>query len=86
MADAAVAIAVGEASDETQRLIGCAERAFAKSLQVVRAGISVRQGLVITVEPIIAAGSGKAVLASDGWTVRTRGRWTIRLITSARSW
>jgi len=28
-------------------------------------------GLVITVEPIIAAGSGRAVLAKDGWTVRT---------------
>ena len=31
-------------------------------------------GLVITVEPIIAAGSGRAVLASDGWTVRTVDR------------
>ena len=29
------------------------------------------EGLVITVEPIIAAGSGRAVLAKDGWTVRT---------------
>jgi methionyl aminopeptidase len=29
------------------------------------------EGLVITIEPIIAAGSGKAVLASDGWIVRT---------------
>ena len=29
------------------------------------------QGLVITVEPIIAAGSGRSVLAPDGWTVRT---------------
>jgi methionyl aminopeptidase len=29
------------------------------------------EGLVITVEPIIAAGSGQAVLAKDGWTVRT---------------
>jgi methionyl aminopeptidase len=28
-------------------------------------------GLVITVEPIIAAGSGRAFLAKDGWTVRT---------------
>lgn len=28
-------------------------------------------GLVITVEPIIAAGSGEPVLASDGWTLRT---------------
>lgn len=29
------------------------------------------EGLVITVEPIIAAGSGQAVLGKDGWTVRT---------------
>ena len=27
--------------------------------------------LVITVEPIIAAGSGRSLLAKDGWTVRT---------------
>ena len=32
------------------------------------------EGLVITVEPIIAAGSGRAVLAKDGWTVRTADR------------
>ena len=29
------------------------------------------EGLVITVEPIIAAGSGKSVVARDGWTIRT---------------
>jgi methionyl aminopeptidase len=29
------------------------------------------EGLVITVEPIIAAGSGRAVLAKDGWTLCT---------------
>jgi len=29
------------------------------------------EGLVITVEPIIAAGSGRVALAKDGWTVRT---------------
>lgn len=29
------------------------------------------EGLVITVEPIIATGSGRAVTARDGWTVRT---------------
>ena len=29
------------------------------------------EGLVITIEPIIAAGSGKAVMGDDGWTVRT---------------
>ena len=29
------------------------------------------EGLVITVEPIIAAGSGRAFLASDKWTVVT---------------
>jgi methionyl aminopeptidase len=32
------------------------------------------EGLVITVEPIIAAGSGRSVLARDGWTVRTADR------------
>jgi methionyl aminopeptidase len=29
------------------------------------------EGLVITVEPIIAAGSGRSFLSDDGWTVRT---------------
>ncbi len=29
------------------------------------------EGLVITIEPIIAAGSGRASTADDGWTVRT---------------
>jgi len=32
------------------------------------------EGMVITVEPIIAAGSGRAVVAKDGWTVRTADR------------
>jgi methionyl aminopeptidase len=32
------------------------------------------EGLVITVEPIIAAGSGRSFLADDGWTVRTADR------------
>ena len=30
------------------------------------------KGLVITVEPIIAMGSGEAYQAGDGWTIRTR--------------
>jgi methionyl aminopeptidase len=30
------------------------------------------RGAVITIEPIIAAGSGAVFLAADGWTVRTR--------------
>ncbi|MCZ7568042.1 MAG: type I methionyl aminopeptidase [Ardenticatenaceae bacterium] len=29
------------------------------------------EGLVITIEPIIAAGSGRVVIGTDGWTVRT---------------
>ena len=29
------------------------------------------EGLVITIEPIIAAGSGMAFMANDGWTVKT---------------
>jgi methionyl aminopeptidase len=32
------------------------------------------EGLVITVEPIIAAGSGRAFVAKDGWTVTTADR------------
>ncbi|MGA8109642.1 MAG: type I methionyl aminopeptidase [Acidobacteriaceae bacterium] len=32
------------------------------------------EGLVITVEPIIASKSGRSVLAKDGWTVRTADR------------
>ncbi len=32
------------------------------------------EGLVITVEPIIAAGSGRPVVAQDGWTVCTADR------------
>ncbi len=32
------------------------------------------EGLVITIEPIIAAGAGRAVLASDGWTIRMADR------------
>ena len=120
MADAAVTVPVGVVSDESQQLIDCAERAFAKAMLVARAGFRVweigraverevrrngfsvirdlgghgigrtiheeprvpnyadpearqilTEGLVITVEPIIAAGSGRAVLAKDGWTVRT---------------
>lgn len=120
MADAAVTVPVGAVSEERQRLLVCAERAFAKAMLVARAGFRVSEigrvvekevrrsgfsvirdlgghgigrtiheepripnypdpqanqilteGLVITVEPIIAAGSGRAVLAKDGWTVRT---------------
>jgi methionyl aminopeptidase len=120
MADAAVTVPVGSVSEENQRLVACAERAFAQAMLVARAGFRVfeigraverevrrsgfsvirdlgghgigrtiheepripnyadpaanrilTEGLVITVEPIIAAGSGRSILAKDGWTVRT---------------
>jgi methionyl aminopeptidase len=120
MADAAVTLAVGQATCQKQRLIACAERAFRKALRVTRAGFRVSEigrvverevrrsgfsvirdlgghgigrtiheeprvpnypdlqatqilteGLVITVEPIISAGSGETVMARDGWTVTT---------------
>ena len=120
MADAALTVPVGNVSREKQRLIACAERAFAKTMLVARAGFRVleigrvverevrhegfsvirdlgghgigrtihesprvpnypdphasdilTEGMVITIEPIIAAGSGRAVLAEDGWTVKT---------------
>jgi methionyl aminopeptidase len=33
-----------------------------------------REGLVITIEPIVSAGSGDSYLDGDGWTVRTADR------------
>jgi len=123
MADAAETVAAGEISEEKQRLIACAQSAFAKAMLVARAGFRVceigrvverevrrngfsvirdlgghgightiheepripnypdpeanqtlKEGLVITVEPIIAAGSGRATIATDGRTVRTADR------------
>lgn len=120
MADAAETIGVGAISEEGQRLIACARRAFEKAMLVARAGFRVSEigrvverevrrdgfavirelgghgigrtiheeprvpnypdpnmrrvlteGLVIAVEPIISAGSGKAMLAEDGWTMKT---------------
>ncbi|HEY3974336.1 MAG TPA: type I methionyl aminopeptidase [Candidatus Sulfotelmatobacter sp.] len=123
MADAAITVPVGEVTEEAQRLVDCAERAFAKAMLVARAGFRVSEigrvverevrksgfsvirqlaghgigrtiheppivpnyhdpkadqilteGLVITVEPIIAAGSGRSQMASDGWTMVTADR------------
>ena len=121
MADAAITVPVGSVSEQAQRLITSAERAFQKAMLVARAGFRVleigrmverevrragfavvrelgghgightihelphvpnypdpnarqilNEGLVITVEPIIAAGSGRVFTDKDGWTVRTR--------------
>jgi methionyl aminopeptidase len=123
MADAAETVAVGAITDEAQRLMVCARRAFEKAMLVARAGFRVSEigrvierevrrngfsvirelgghgigrtiheepripnyadpdarhvlteGLVIAVEPIIAAGSGRALLAKDGWTMKTADR------------
>src|SRR2546428_11458284 len=41
MADAAETVAAGEVSEESQRLVACAERAFAKAMLVARAGFRV---------------------------------------------
>lgn len=123
MADAAVTVAVGEVSEERRKLMECAERAFAKSMLVARAGFRVweigqaierevrrsgfsvirelgghgigrtiheeprvpnyadpqanqtlTEGLVITIEPIIAAGSGTSFVGPDKWTILTADR------------
>lgn len=123
MADAAETVPVGQISEEKQKLIVCAERAFQKAMLVARAGFRVfeigraverevrrdgfavirelgghgigrtiheaprvpnfadrsanqilSEGLVITIEPIISAGSGDAFEANDGWTVCTADR------------
>lgn len=117
MADAAVTVSVGNASEEKRRLAFCAKRAFDLAMLVAKPGnrVSEREvhrygfsvirelgghgigrtiherpsvpnyfdpganqiltpGLVITVEPIIAAGSGRVVTSNDGWTIRTVDR------------
>jgi methionyl aminopeptidase len=123
MADAAETVPVGAISREAERLIACAQRAFAKAMLVARGGFRtseigraverevrregfsvirelgghgigrtiheepripnyadpqarhvLAEGMVITVEPIIAAGSGRVLLASDGWTMKTADR------------
>jgi methionyl aminopeptidase len=115
--------AVDTISRERQKLLECAERAFAKAMLVAWAGFRVfeigrmverevrrdgfsvvrdicghgigrtihgspqipnypdpraksllTEGLVIAVEPIIAAGTGRQFLDADGWTVRTADR------------
>src|SRR5277367_6004739 len=43
MADAAVTVPVGEVTEERQRLVACAERAFAKAMLVARAGFRVSE-------------------------------------------
>jgi methionyl aminopeptidase len=123
MADAAITVPVGTVSDEKQRLIASAERAFRKAMVVAREGFRISEigrvienevrrsrfsvirelgghgigrtiheeprvpnyadpqanqilteGLVITVEPIIAAGSDRAVTARNGWALCTADR------------
>lgn len=120
MADAAETVMAGACSDQNQRLMTCARRAFEKAMLVARVGFrvndigrvvegEVRQngfsvirelgghgigrtihekpfvpnypdwranelltdGLVLTVEPIIAAGRGNVLTDRDGWTIRT---------------
>src|SRR5437667_7143436 len=43
MADAAETVAVGKISEESQRLVSCAERAFHKAMLVARAGFRVSE-------------------------------------------
>ena len=123
MADAAVTVSVGNASEEKRRLAFCAKRAFELAMLVAKPGNRISEigrvierevqrygfsvirglgghgigrtiheppsvpnyfdpganqiltpGLVITVEPIIAAGSGTVVTSNDGWTIRTTDR------------
>lgn len=123
MADAAVTVVVGPASEERRALAAAARRAFYRALEVARAGNRVNaigrmvertvrqdgftvaeglaghgvgraiheepsvpntyelwarqrltEGLVITIEPMVCAGTGRIYEAEDGWTIRTADR------------
>jgi methionyl aminopeptidase len=56
---------VGRTIHEEPRVPNYFDRSFRAKLT---------DGLVITIEPIIAAGSGRAQLAADKWTIRTADR------------
>jgi methionyl aminopeptidase len=123
MTDACETVSVGPPTQERQRLMECAVRAFQSGLAAVRpgarafdigrsvhktvsaAGFSVvrdltghgigrtihesptipnfydprcadllTEGLVFTIEPLIAAGGPRTITLRDGWTIRTRDR------------
>lgn len=120
MADAAVTVVVGPASEESHALANCVRRAFEAALKAARPGNRVyeigraverevrrsgfhvvsglaghgigrsiheepsvpnefdrrarqrlTEGLVITIEPMISAGTSEIVQDDDGWTIRT---------------
>jgi methionyl aminopeptidase len=76
MADAAVTVPVGARVREIGRAIEAEVRrsGFAVIRELGGHGIGrtmLTDGLVITIEPIIAAGLGKVRYAADGWTVTT---------------
>ena len=77
-ADACVTVPVGAVAPRQRRLIGAAEAGLRRGIAAATAGAplnaigaAVERGLLITVEPIIAAGRGDVVAMPDGWTVRT---------------
>jgi methionyl aminopeptidase len=47
------------------------EEPFVPNYPAASANHALTEGLVITIEPIIAAGSGRVSLDRDGWTIRT---------------
>jgi methionyl aminopeptidase len=118
--DTAITVPVPPVSERARRLARCAERAFAKGLEMARPGnrtgeigraverevrrrgftvirdlcghgigrtiheppsvpnfadpyarVALKPGLVLTIEPLVAAGVGEVETAADGWTVRT---------------
>ena len=121
VADAARTVVVGTGAPTAYALKTCAEAAFARALEIARAGTAIRdvgaaieaevrtrgfsiirelgghgvgrriheppfipnfadrrqrdrlsRGLVVAIEPIIAAGSPATITDGDGWTVRTK--------------
>jgi len=79
-----VSVEVTPGKGNARELARCAERAFRQALEAARAGNrslpnyadcsaqhKLTVGLVITLEPIIAAGTGNVSLDTDGSTYRT---------------
>ena len=89
MGDACETVAVGSIRPESRRLMECVVAAglcghgIGRTIHEPptipnefdpRCADVLREGMVFTIEPMIAAGTSQSTTLSDGWTIRTRDR------------
>src|SRR5260370_1099686 len=78
MADAAVTVPVGDVTEERQRLVDCAERAFAKAMLVARAGFRILE-IGRGIEREVRRSGFSVIRVSEGLRFDVAGRLTALL-------